>query len=203
MVYGCVTLKMSSVWRWRNCMNTHILHKLSYRKVAGEQGNSFSSLIWTSAKLNHALAGLRPWWWHACNVTLHAACCALVARACVTIARLQRPFAALAALLFAVHPVHTEAPYFSKKPTNQIGQSYIFAPFGVETLGPWGPGAKELIKEISSRLVTTTGDLLAGSYFPRLPENIGGSLLDRLAAFNRGNWRSMGEAYVQQWTSYG
>ncbi|KAF9411523.1 hypothetical protein HW555_009715, partial [Spodoptera exigua] len=59
--------------------------------------------------LNHALAGLRPWWWHACNVALHAACCALVARACVTIARLQRPFAALAALLFAVHPVHTEA----------------------------------------------------------------------------------------------
>ncbi|CAB3221750.1 unnamed protein product [Arctia plantaginis] len=60
-------------------------------------------------RLNHALAGLRPWWWHACNVVLHAACCALVARACVTIARLQRPFAALAALLFAVHPVHTEA----------------------------------------------------------------------------------------------
>ncbi|CAH2091632.1 unnamed protein product [Euphydryas editha] len=60
-------------------------------------------------RLNYALAGLRPWWWHACNVSLHAACCALVARACVTIARLQRPFAALAALLFAVHPVHTEA----------------------------------------------------------------------------------------------
>ncbi|CAH2063835.1 unnamed protein product, partial [Iphiclides podalirius] len=60
-------------------------------------------------QLNHALAGLRPWWWHVCNVSLHAACCALVARACVTIARLQRPFAALAALLFAVHPVHTEA----------------------------------------------------------------------------------------------
>ncbi|VVC86950.1 unnamed protein product [Leptidea sinapis] len=59
--------------------------------------------------LNYALVGLRPWWWHACNVILHAACCALVARSCVTIARLKRPFAALAALLFAVHPVHTEA----------------------------------------------------------------------------------------------
>ncbi|CAG9090272.1 unnamed protein product [Plutella xylostella] len=59
--------------------------------------------------LNYALAGLRPWWWHGCNVVLHAACCSLVARACVTVARLQRPFAALAALLFAVHPVHTEA----------------------------------------------------------------------------------------------
>ncbi|KAJ0179126.1 hypothetical protein K1T71_004838 [Dendrolimus kikuchii] len=70
---------------------------------------SYRPLTTLSFRLNHALAGLRPWWWHACNVALHAACCTLVARACVTIARLQRPFAALAALLFAVHPVHTEA----------------------------------------------------------------------------------------------
>ncbi|XP_031763369.2 protein O-mannosyl-transferase TMTC1-like [Galleria mellonella] len=70
---------------------------------------SYRPLTTLSFRLNHALAGLRPWWWHACNVALHAACCVLVARACVTIARLQRPFAALAALLFAVHPVHTEA----------------------------------------------------------------------------------------------
>ncbi|XP_053600294.1 protein O-mannosyl-transferase TMTC1-like [Plodia interpunctella] len=70
---------------------------------------SYRPLTTLSFRLNHALSGLRPWWWHASNVALHAACCALVARACVTIARLQRPFAALAALLFAVHPVHTEA----------------------------------------------------------------------------------------------
>ncbi|XP_050342068.1 protein O-mannosyl-transferase TMTC1-like [Nymphalis io] len=70
---------------------------------------SYRPLTTLSFRLNYALSGLRPWWWHACNVCLHAACCALVARACVTIARLQRPFAALAALLFAVHPVHTEA----------------------------------------------------------------------------------------------
>ncbi|XP_049865202.1 protein O-mannosyl-transferase TMTC1-like [Pectinophora gossypiella] len=70
---------------------------------------SYRPLTTLSFRLNYALAGLRPWWWHACNVVLHAACCALVARACVTVARLQRPFAALAAVLFAVHPVHTEA----------------------------------------------------------------------------------------------
>ncbi|XP_041972951.1 protein O-mannosyl-transferase TMTC1-like [Aricia agestis] len=70
---------------------------------------SYRPLTTLSFRLNYALCGLHPWWWHACNVTLHAACCALVARACVTVARLQRPFAALAALLFAVHPVHTEA----------------------------------------------------------------------------------------------
>ncbi|CAK1577847.1 unnamed protein product [Parnassius mnemosyne] len=70
---------------------------------------SYRPLTTLSFRLNHVLAGLQPWWWHACNVSLHAACCALVTRACVAIARLQRPFAALAALLFAVHPVHTEA----------------------------------------------------------------------------------------------
>ncbi|XP_060800858.1 protein O-mannosyl-transferase TMTC1 [Amyelois transitella] len=70
---------------------------------------SYRPLTTLSFRLNHALSGLRPWWWHASNVALHAACCALVARACVTIARLKRPFAALASLLFAVHPVHTEA----------------------------------------------------------------------------------------------
>ncbi|CAG9562902.1 unnamed protein product [Danaus chrysippus] len=70
---------------------------------------SYRPLTTLSFRINYALTGLKPWWWHACNVLLHAACCALVARACVTIARLQRPFAALAALLFAVHPIHTEA----------------------------------------------------------------------------------------------
>ncbi|XP_032512165.2 protein O-mannosyl-transferase TMTC1-like [Danaus plexippus] len=70
---------------------------------------SYRPLTTLSFRINYALTGLKPWWWHVCNVLLHAACCALVARACVTIARLQRPFAALAALLFAVHPVHTEA----------------------------------------------------------------------------------------------
>ncbi|KAI8425677.1 hypothetical protein MSG28_011490 [Choristoneura fumiferana] len=27
---------MGYVWRWRNCVNTHILHKRSYHEVAGE-----------------------------------------------------------------------------------------------------------------------------------------------------------------------
>ncbi|CAK1551506.1 unnamed protein product [Leptosia nina] len=60
-------------------------------------------------KLNYMLCGVSAWWWHAVNVLLHAACCVLVARTGAVVARLQRPFAALAALLFAVHPIHTEA----------------------------------------------------------------------------------------------
>ncbi|XP_041973422.1 protein O-mannosyl-transferase TMTC1-like [Aricia agestis] len=70
---------------------------------------SYRPLTTLSFRLNYSLCGLSAWWWHAVNVCLHAACCALVARAGAVVARLQRPFAALAALLFAVHPIHTEA----------------------------------------------------------------------------------------------
>ncbi|XP_053599807.1 protein O-mannosyl-transferase TMTC1-like [Plodia interpunctella] len=70
---------------------------------------SYRPLTTLSFRLNYALFGFSPWWWHACNVALHAACCVLVARTGALVARLQRPFAALAALLFAVHPIHTEA----------------------------------------------------------------------------------------------
>ncbi|CAH0629162.1 unnamed protein product [Chrysodeixis includens] len=70
---------------------------------------SYRPLTTLSFRLNYILCGFSPWWWHVCNVALHAACCALVARTGTLVARLQRPFAALAALLFAVHPVHTEA----------------------------------------------------------------------------------------------
>lgn len=45
-----------------------------------------------------------------------------------------------------------------------LGAEYNFAPFGVETLGPWGPGALNLFKEISKRLKDSTGDRRAGSY---------------------------------------
>ncbi|CAK1577953.1 unnamed protein product [Parnassius mnemosyne] len=70
---------------------------------------SYRPLTTLSFRLNYVLCGLSTWWWHACNVALHALCCALVARTGAVVARLQRPFAALAALLFAVHPIHTEA----------------------------------------------------------------------------------------------
>lgn len=40
----------------------------------------------------------------------------------------------------------------------------IFEPFGVETLGPWGPGAHKLFKDVSFKLVETTRDPRASSY---------------------------------------
>ncbi|CAH2238325.1 jg17482 [Pararge aegeria aegeria] len=45
-----------------------------------------------------------------------------------------------------------------------LDSSLIFVPFGVETLGPWGPEARALFKELSKRVIESTGDPRAGSY---------------------------------------
>ncbi|CAH2235183.1 jg16171 [Pararge aegeria aegeria] len=39
-----------------------------------------------------------------------------------------------------------------------LDSSFIFVPFGVETLGPWGPDARALFKELSKRVIESTGD---------------------------------------------
>ncbi|RVE54417.1 hypothetical protein evm_000902 [Chilo suppressalis] len=49
-----------------------------------------------------------------------------------------------------------------------LGSEYDFAPFGIETLGPWGPSAVRLFKEIAKRLVDITGDRRAGSYLGQI-----------------------------------
>ncbi|CAH2265129.1 jg9281 [Pararge aegeria aegeria] len=45
-----------------------------------------------------------------------------------------------------------------------LDSSFIYVPFGVETLGPWGPEARALFKELSKRVIESTGDPRAGSY---------------------------------------
>ena len=42
--------------------------------------------------------------------------------------------------------------------------NYIFEPFGVETLGSWGPNAHILFKDLSRRLVDASRDQKAGYY---------------------------------------
>ncbi|GLV41102.1 uncharacterized protein CBL_04626 [Carabus blaptoides fortunei] len=48
-------------------------------------------------------------WFHVTNVGLHTVACLLFTRVCTSIAGLRPPFATAAGLLFAAHPVHTEA----------------------------------------------------------------------------------------------
>ncbi|CAH2245504.1 jg8733 [Pararge aegeria aegeria] len=45
-----------------------------------------------------------------------------------------------------------------------LDSSFIFVPFGAETLGPWGPEARALFKELTKRVIESTGDPRAGSY---------------------------------------
>ncbi|XP_034241135.1 protein O-mannosyl-transferase TMTC1-like isoform X3 [Thrips palmi] len=70
---------------------------------------SYRPLTTLTFRTDHLVWGLRPVGFHLGNVALHLLACLLVARLAVSVAKLQPPFAALAALLFAAHPVHTEA----------------------------------------------------------------------------------------------
>ncbi|XP_075975622.1 uncharacterized protein LOC142976226 [Anticarsia gemmatalis] len=50
-----------------------------------------------------------------------------------------------------------------RKYANLIGDC-IFEPFGVETMGSWGPSAKKIFFDISRRIISTTRDQRAGLY---------------------------------------
>ena len=60
-------------------------------------------------RLNYSLCSGRSRCFHATNVFLHAAATALVAAVCRRVLAARPGFAAAAASLFALHPVHTEA----------------------------------------------------------------------------------------------
>ena len=60
-----------------------------------------------SLAANHAISGVKPWSYHLVNVTLHAAAAILVFLLAVEL-RLAWGAALVAALAFAVHPVHVE-----------------------------------------------------------------------------------------------
>ncbi|XP_048864478.1 protein O-mannosyl-transferase TMTC1 [Brienomyrus brachyistius] len=70
---------------------------------------SYRPLCILSFKLNIMLGGMTPFYFHVVNVVLHCASTALLMHTCqCAVFSSGRP-AFLAALLFAVHPVHTEA----------------------------------------------------------------------------------------------
>ncbi|XP_015513359.1 protein O-mannosyl-transferase TMTC1 [Neodiprion lecontei] len=70
---------------------------------------SYRPLTTLTFRLNYLTAGLTPMWFHATNVALHAAACVLVTKVSLAVASLRPGFAALTGLLFAAHPIHTEA----------------------------------------------------------------------------------------------
>ncbi|XP_050421177.1 protein O-mannosyl-transferase TMTC1-like [Adelges cooleyi] len=70
---------------------------------------SYRPLTTLTFRLNHYLFGLEPVWFHLVNVVLHGLCSVLFARLCISVAGLQHMYGLLAGVMFAVHPIHTEA----------------------------------------------------------------------------------------------
>lgn len=78
-----------------------------WQQLVGET-SSYRPLFTFSLALNYSVGGLNPFGYHLVNVLLHCANCYLFF---ILVGKygLGKKVAALAALIFAVHPVHTEA----------------------------------------------------------------------------------------------
>ncbi|XP_017769506.1 PREDICTED: transmembrane and TPR repeat-containing protein 1-like [Nicrophorus vespilloides] len=70
---------------------------------------SYRPLTVLTFRANYLCFGMEPLGFHMTNVLLHAISCLLFTRVCLSVANLKPPFATLAGLLFAIHPIHTEA----------------------------------------------------------------------------------------------
>lgn len=70
---------------------------------------SYRPVTVLSFRLNYLAGGFDPWGYHLVNVLLHSVACALFARLAARLLGPRSPAAWLAALLFVVHPIHTEA----------------------------------------------------------------------------------------------
>ena len=70
---------------------------------------SYRPLCTLTFRMNYAIHGLNPFGYHAVNVVLHGVVSLLFMFMCETVAFKSNVSAFLAGLLFATHPVHTEA----------------------------------------------------------------------------------------------
>ncbi|CAH2211440.1 jg23246 [Pararge aegeria aegeria] len=64
----------------------------------------------------------------------------------------------------------TIAEQAKRRKYENLDSSFIFVPFGVDTLGPWGPQARALCKELSKRL-SSLQDPIAGSYLGSISQS--------------------------------
>jgi len=85
----------------------------------------YRPLTSASLALDRALSGSRPAWFHAVNVALHALATLLVAGLALDLLPGRPVGAAVAAALFAVHPVHVEAV------AGIVGRAEVLAAIGV------------------------------------------------------------------------
>lgn len=92
-------------------------------------GNLYRPLTIATFAADHAWFGWQAWWFHAVNVVLHVAVTVLVALLGLRLFARRPAIAWLGALLFAVHPLHTEAV------TGLVGRAELLAAlFGLGAL---------------------------------------------------------------------
>lgn len=70
---------------------------------------SYRPLTVLTFRINHAVGGLSSWGYHVFNVCLHMVVCLLLLSLCLDVLRWSRGDALITAVLFAAHPIHTEA----------------------------------------------------------------------------------------------
>jgi len=92
-------------------------------------GSLYRPLVTISYALNHAVGDLRPFGYHLVNLLAHLGVCLLLYRLALRLFH-HRQGALVAAALFAVHPLHTEAV------TEIVGRAELFAA-GFFFLGWW------------------------------------------------------------------
>ena len=73
-----------------------------------ESHKSYRPLTILSFRLNRQFHGLSPLGFHLVNVILHASVCVLLLQVFIQ-AGVERDTAGMAATIFTVHPIHTEA----------------------------------------------------------------------------------------------
>jgi 4-amino-4-deoxy-L-arabinose transferase-like glycosyltransferase len=88
--------------------------------MESEKGDLYRPIVILSYALNYKLGGLRPFGYHLANIFLHALNSVLVYLLAHLIFERKRP-ALFSALLFAIHPVHTEAV------TGVVGRAELLA----------------------------------------------------------------------------
>jgi len=135
LAFGLTLLTYLQVWRFDFVYDDH-LQIVNNPKIRAwnHVGGYFTSHLWANVgnfdrssnyyrplflvwlRLNCALFGLQAAWWHAASLALHLLVVWLVYRAALRLLELmayeeatRRTTAALAALIFALHPVHVEA----------------------------------------------------------------------------------------------
>lgn len=69
----------------------------------------FFLISFEHCRINNGLFGLNPVWFHLTNILMHATVCVLFTNLCINVAGLQKMFGVIAGIVFAAHPIHTEA----------------------------------------------------------------------------------------------